>query len=116
MMFFCRKRAKRAILCKRVCFFRPKYDQVDAEGDEEMKDELREAFADILPLRLSEQAREEVCGDFKGTPKKITAAKAIALSMVSKAIRGDVKAYDIIRESVEESDGGGDFRVEITTD
>lgn len=81
-----------------------------------MKDELKEAFCDILPLRLSEQAREEVCGDFVGTPKKITAARAIALSMVSKAMRGDVKAYDIIRESVEEGDGDGGFKLEISTD
>jgi hypothetical protein len=81
-----------------------------------MKDELKEAFCDILPLRLSEQAREEVCGDFVGTPKKITAARAIALSMVSRAMRGDVKAYDIIRESMEQTGEEGGFRLEISTD
>ena len=80
-----------------------------------MKDELKEAFCDVLPLRLSEQAREEVCGDFVGTPKRITAARAIALSMVSKAMRGDVKAYDIIRESVEEDEGQG-FTLEVISE
>lgn len=80
-----------------------------------MKDEIKEAFGNVLPLKLSKEAAAEVCGDFVGAPKKITAAKAIALSMVSKAMRGDVKAYDIIRQSMEE-DGCGDFRVEITTD
>lgn len=80
-----------------------------------MKDELKEAFSDVLPLRLSEQAREEVCGDFVGTPKKITAARAIALSMVSKAMRGDVKAYDIIRESVGEDEEKG-FTLEVISE
>lgn len=81
-----------------------------------MKDELREAFGMVLPLRLSKQAAEEISSDFVKMPKKITAAKAIALAITSKAMRGDVKAYDIIREAVEpqaESDG---FRLEVSTE
>ncbi len=81
-----------------------------------MKDELKEAFERVLPLKLSQEAAAEVCGDFEGAPKKITAARAIALSMVSKAMRGDVKAYDIIRESMEGEDEGGEFRLTITSD
>lgn len=68
-----------------------------------MKDELREAFGKVLPLRLSKQAQQEVCGDFVKVPKKITAARAIALAITAKAMRGDVKAYDIIREAVEDT-------------
>ena len=81
-----------------------------------MKDELREAFGMVLPLRLSKQVAEEISSDFVKMPKKITAAKAIALAITSKAMRGDVKAYDIIREAVEpqaESDG---FRLEVSTE
>ena len=80
------------------------------------KDELKEAFGLVLPLRLSKQATEEISSDFVKMPKKITAAKAIALAITSKAMRGDVKAYDIIREAVEpqaESDG---FRLEVSTE
>ncbi len=80
-------------------------------------DELREAFGMVLPLRLSKQATEEVCGDFVKMPKKITAARAIALAITSKAMRGDVKAYDIIREAVEpQEEPAGNFRIEVTTE
>lgn len=81
-----------------------------------MRDELKEAFGMVLPLRLSKQATEEVCSDFVKMPKKITAAKAIALAITSKAMRGDVKAYDIIREAVEPRDEADSFRIEVRTD
>ncbi len=81
-----------------------------------MRDELKEAFGMVLPLRLSKQATEEVCGDFVKMPKKITVAKAIALAITSKAMRGDVKAYDIIREAVEPRDEADSFRIEVRTD
>ncbi len=81
-----------------------------------MKDELKEAFGKVLPLRLSKQAQEEVCGDFVGMPKKITAARAIALAITAKAMRGDVKAYDIIREAVEPQAEAESFRIEVKTE
>ena len=80
------------------------------------KDALIEAFGLVLPLRLSKQATEEVCGDFVKMPKKITAAKAIALAITSKAMRGDVKAYDIIREAVEPQADAESFRIEVKTE
>ncbi len=80
-----------------------------------MKDEIKEAIGAVLPLKLSKEAAAEVCGDFVGVPKKITAARAIALSMVSKAMRGDVKAYDIIRESMD-TPGSEGFTLEVKTE
>lgn len=78
-------------------------------------EDWKTAFGEVLPMTLSEQARSEVCEDFDGVPEGLTAARAIALSMVSKAMRGDVRAYDIIRASMQ-SDKPGEFKLEITYD
>ena len=43
-----------------------------------MKDELKEAFGQVLPLPLSRQTQEEICADFAQVPKEITAAIASA--------------------------------------
>ncbi len=77
--------------------------------------ELSKAFADILPLRLSKEAAAEVSGDFVSPPKKITAAKAIALSITAKAMRGDTKAYEIIKQAMGEG-SNGPISITIDTD
>ena len=56
-----------------------------------MSKQLSEAFEEILPLKLSDEAAADVAGNFEGAPKQITAARAIAMALTAKAMRGDTK-------------------------
>ena len=72
------------------------------------KESLRKAFNEVLPLPLEEGTASEVSEGFARVPKRMTAARAIALRLVSKAVAGDAKAYEIIRRTLETDEDGGE--------
>ena len=57
------------------------------------KKEFRDVFSAILPMEISDALGEEVGLDFKRQPGGLTAAQAMAMAQVVKAIRGDTKAF-----------------------
>lgn len=69
------------------------------------RERLRRAFSEVMPLALSEEAAAEVCSAFAKAPKKMTVAQAIAMAQVKKALTGDSKAYETIRQTLTEESG-----------
>ncbi len=76
-------------------------------------------FAAILPLEISDELGEEVGLDFKQRAGSLTAAQAMAMAQVVKAIRGDTKAFALIKDiceqarAEEDASGVGPLQVDI---
>lgn len=83
------------------------------------KKEFRDVFAAILPLEISDELGEEVGLDFKQRAGSLTAAQAMAMAQVVKAIRGDTKAFALIKDiceqarAEEDASGVGPLQVDI---
>ena len=83
------------------------------------KKEFRDVFAAILPLEISDELGEEVGLDFKQRAGNLTAAQAMAMAQVVKAIRGDTKAFALIKDiceqarAEEDASGVGPLQVDI---
>ena len=67
------------------------------------KKEFRDVFSAILPMEISDALGEEVGLDFKRQPGGLTAAQAMAMAQVVKAIWGDTKAFALIQGICEQT-------------
>ena len=71
------------------------YSAEGREGIMENKGDIKEALRGLLPMKIGEEYKEKIKGaiPIRG---KVTAAQALAASLISKAIEGDPKAFSLI--------------------
>ena len=81
---------------------------------------FKEIFEKLLSERISDEFAETLGGYIKQTGKKISVYDAMAMVQMKKALDGDVKSFELIRETIgqkehdEKSDFGGVVRVLIS--
>lgn len=63
------------------------------------KRDMRETFRDLLDMPLKEGDLDEVTALAGANRKNVTVGEAIALIMANKAIKGDVKAAEFVRDT-----------------
>lgn len=63
------------------------------------KRDMRETFRDLLDMPLKEGDLDEVTALAGANRKNVTVGEAIALVMASKAVKGDVKAAEFVRDT-----------------
>lgn len=63
------------------------------------KRDMRETFRDLLDMPLKEGDLEEVTALAGANRKNVTVGEAIALIMANKAIKGDVRAAEFVRDT-----------------
>lgn len=63
------------------------------------KRDMRETFRDLLDMPLKEGDLEKVTALAGANRKNVTVGEAIALVMASKAVKGDVKAAEFVRDT-----------------
>lgn len=91
---------------------RPKRDQTAEERRESArragkasaearrrKRDMRETFRDLLDMPLKEGDLDEVTSLAGANRKNVTVGEAIALIMANKAIKGDVRAAEFVRDT-----------------
>lgn len=91
---------------------RPKRDQTAEERRESArragkasaearrrKRDMRETFRDLLDMPLKDGDLDEVTALAGANRKNVTVGEAIALIMANKAIKGDVKAAEFVRDT-----------------
>lgn len=91
---------------------RPKRDQTAEERRESArragkasaearrrKRDMRETFRDLLDMPLKEGDLDEVTALAGANRKNVTVGEAIALIMANKAIKGDVRAAEFVRDT-----------------
>lgn len=91
---------------------RPKRDQTAEERRESArragkasaearrrKRDMRETFRDLLDMPLKEGDLDEVTALAGANRKNVTVGEGIALIMASKAIKGDVRAAEFVRDT-----------------
>lgn len=72
--------------------------KASAEARRRRKD-MRETFRDLLDMPLKEGDLEEVTALAGANRKNVTVGEAIALIMANKAIKGDVRAAEFVRDT-----------------
>lgn len=77
------------------------------------KRDMRETFRDLLDLPLKEGDLEKVTALAGANKKNVTVGEAIALIMANKAIRGDVRAAEFVRDTSGQKPG---TQVQVTTE
>lgn len=105
---------------------RPKRDQTAEERRESArragkasaearrrKRDMRETFRDLLDMPLKEGDLDEVTALAGANRKNVTVGEAIALIMANKAIKGDVKAAEFVRDTSGQKPG---TQVQVTTE
>lgn len=63
------------------------------------KRDMRETFRDLLDMPLKEGDLDEVTALAGANRKNVTVGEAIALIMANKAIKGDVRAAEFVRDT-----------------
>lgn len=105
---------------------RPKRDQTAEERRESArragkasaearrrKRDMRETFRDLLDMPLKEGDLDEVTALAGANRKNVTVGEAIALIMANKAIKGDVRAAEFVRDTSGQKPG---TQVQVTTE
>lgn len=105
---------------------RPKRDQTAEERRESArragkasaearrrKRDMRETFRDLLDMPLKEGDLDEVTALAGANRKNVTVGEAIALVMAFKAVKGDVKAAEFVRDTSGQKPG---TQVQVTTE
>ena len=77
------------------------------------KRDMRETFRDLLGMPLKEGDLEKVTALAGANKKNVTVGEAIALIMANKAIRGDVRAAEFVRDTSGQKPG---TQVQVTTE
>lgn len=73
------------------------------------KDEwLANALKEIMPKRIDSEIIKNSGYDL-GLKGKVTAAKALAMALVSKGLEGDMKAFSMIAQLLSEGDSENDI-------
>ena len=79
-----------------------KYGRKGAEASAKVrrrKRDMRETFRDLLDMPLKEGDLDEVTALAGANRKNVTVGEAIALIMANKAIKGDVRAAEFVRDT-----------------
>ena len=74
---------------------------------------MRETFRDLLDMPLKEGDLDEVTALAGANRKNVTVGEAIALIMANKAIKGDVRAAEFVRDTSGQKPG---TQVQVTTE
>lgn len=77
------------------------------------KRDMRETFRALLGMPLKEGDLEKVTALAGANRKNVTVGEAIALIMANKAIRGDVRAAEFVRDTSGQKPG---TQVQVTTE
>lgn len=77
------------------------------------KRDMRETFRDLLDMPLKEGDLDEVTALAGANRKNVTVGEAIALVMAFKAVKGDVKAAEFVRDTSGQKPG---TQVQVTTE
>ena len=75
-----------------------KAGKASAEKKRQRRD-MRETFAAILDMPLKEGTVEEVQAFSQAAGKNVTVGEAIAYVMANKAVKGDVRAAEFVRDT-----------------
>ena len=72
---------------------------------------FKEIFERLLSERISDELAETLGGYIRKTGKKISVYDAMAMVQLKKALDGDVKSFELIRETLgqKEHEDKGDF-------
>lgn len=70
--------------------------------------DLSDVLRTILPMEISESLAKDAGLEFHVGEDGVTAAQAMAMAQIAKAIRGDSKAFALIRDMIDRKKDDGE--------